>query len=271
METHESDRNIRGFVSDKCFETSRCTKLADKFYAFLLAVLLPIPMIALPCGLGTMAVVEYGLPCVPVVAVTLVVLWCCLRLYWKWILSKLRFCIIFHSDHLQIGRGLAEYRFPYEDIELISLSQDEGSWIKFQRGDKTAKVNLEPARRLVCLQMLSSCCINALFIDEQGREHLPKNPTRPDLTLTTLEHFYRVRTRLYGLASVFMGCMFAGHVWALIAWHNGQFQLDHFKLALSIGLTICYGIMTMAGAFYTRKSWCMATTIHDKRECINVS
>ena len=235
------------------FETKAGTRFADRLYALVLSAALFPLAVFLPFGLALLLADEAGLPVTAVISVAVVIVLLCIRASWKLAVSKLRYCVVFHPDYLQVGRGLARCDLFYEDVEVISLPQtrNQGDWVKVRCGMTTAKVNLTPHDMAECASLLRYCCPNAIVIDEEGREHFPERPTRVDQALLTAERHYRRNTWIFAACGCFIACYVIGAVHVLTRWWNGNLQLDGFDLAkviswlvLTFGATCCFAMLS---------------------------
>jgi hypothetical protein len=106
--------------------------------------------------------------------------------------SRLRFCVVLHPEHLQVGAGYLQLNIPYEEVEMYGYAEKakDNCISVFWHGRRS--IILLPANTLPsCLNSLRERCVNAIFLDRMGREHLPLNPTRPDFSLDTLYRRYR--------------------------------------------------------------------------------
>ena len=214
-----------------CFEMCRATKIADTLLAFVLGSGAFLLAIFAPIGAGA-AAVEAGCPLFAAIAIGLIVVFVAVKLSWRLVLSKLRFCIVFHPNCLQVGRGLARCLIAYDDVEIISLPSrhKHGSWIKIKSRKVKARVVLDPEQIRDCFPWLRHFCSNAIAVDENGREHLPTNPRDPDRTLDAMERHCRRKAWVLLWAGCLFSCMFVGHVWTLTRWWQGKVQVDQFGL-----------------------------------------
>jgi hypothetical protein len=106
--------------------------------------------------------------------------------------SRLRFCVVLHPEHLQVGAGYLQLNMPYEEVEMYGYAEKAKDDCLSVLWHGRRSIILLPARSLPsCFNFLGERCVNAVFLDRMGREHLPRNPTRPDLSLDTLYRHYR--------------------------------------------------------------------------------
>ena len=220
-------------VFGMCFETRRPTRIADKVLAFLLACGTFSLAIFVPFAVGR-AAVDAGCPLIAAVAIGLVMVFVAVKFSWRLVLSKLRFCIVFHPECLQIGRGLAKCLIPYDDVETISLPlrNERGSWIKVGCRKYRARVILDPEQIRGCLSWLRQYSANAIVVDENGREHLLRNPHDADRTLDAMERYFRRKAGVLVWAGCFCGCLFVGQIWTFIQWWQGRLQIDPVHLEM---------------------------------------
>ena len=175
-----------------CFQTSRGRSFADRLYVIFVVATLPPVVIALSIVIVFGVI---GLPLLSGCAVVSVVAVLTLEIGWKWILSRPKCCIVFYTDHLQVGGSLTKFAFSYDQVEIISLpvARAQGSWIRLKCGNRIVRVHLVGRERWNCLWLLRRCCRNAVFVDERGREHLPANPVEIDQTLNALKGHHKRR------------------------------------------------------------------------------
>ena len=155
-----------------------------------------------------------GCPLIAAVAIGLVMVFVAVKFSWRLVLSKLRFCIVFHPECLQIGRGLAKCLIPYDDVETISLPlrNERGSWIKVGCRKYKAQVILDPEEIRGCLSWLRQYSANAIVVDENGRERLPPTHANADRCLDAMEQYFRRKAGVLVWAGFFFGCLFVGQI-----------------------------------------------------------
>jgi hypothetical protein len=178
----------------------------------------------------------------------------------------LRFCIKLFPQYLQIGRGLVQRVFLYEDVDLISL-HDKSSIILRAGKDKTKTVLPTESLR-VCLKTLQAICPNAVIVDFDGTEYLPQYPTLPDKTLLALERRFSRKATLYILCAIWFGIFLIGHCGVIIYWYRGDIKPDNHAI---LGLCICtpaYVIMVFTGIKMAIASLRNASEIHTKRSAV---
>jgi hypothetical protein len=251
---NSSGNHVAKSAPPVCFETSRAASVLDKLFVLIVVsmVLIIVVLMSAAATFGGMALPV--LPgCLAVCSVTFLTTWIC----WKWALTRLRFCVIFHADSLHVGRGPAHTTFPYEEVEIISLAlvRAQGSRIKIKCGRRTAKVYLSGHDLQDCFLLLRQYCSNAIAIDSSGREHLPTNPTDHDKTFAALEFTYKRRIFI----CLLMGLLSAGwcivYVRRLVLGWNGKMQLDGADITHAIEGVIVFGILAPAAVLGTFKSW----------------
>lgn len=225
MDRNANDNSTQQSVVLACFEKRGGSTYVDMAYvAFAVLTIIPIVIVmsAVLAFEGMKVSLLSGL--LIVCTVTVLSTW----ILWRWAVSRLRFCLIFYSDYLQVGRGLAKLVFPYDSVEIISLplTVDEGTFVRVKCGIKSAKVHLSTQEVLECLSLLREYCVNAIFIDSKGREHPPENPSDYDRPLRVLERIYKRRLPF----CIVLGLWFAGvclaSVWHLVSRPNGNLPDD---------------------------------------------
>lgn len=273
MESTELAGNTGESATRICFETGPGTRLADKLYALVLASTLFLLAVFLPFGVALAIAEQAKLPLTPTVAVAVVVTLWSIRVCWKWVASRLPFCMVFHADYLQAGRALARCDFLYNDIEIVSLPQgrDEGCWIKVRCGGTIARVNLTPGQVSECVALLRYCCPNATLVDEEGREHFPENPTHVEQALMSAEEHYARKAWFWGMGGCFFACFLVGGSCTLIGWWRGNLQLDGFAVTRVIFLLACCAVLAYCGFLGAWKSWRTSRRIRDTRRGVPVS
>jgi len=116
--------------------------------------------------------------------------------YFAWsisgVTSRLRFCLILHADCVQLGTGVLRLNIPYEEVEMFGYSQKANNdCLSVHWHGHRSYFYLPRTSLLSCLDLMHKRCVNAVFFDGMGHEHLPLNPTRPDFSLDTLYKHYR--------------------------------------------------------------------------------
>ena len=208
------------------------------------------------------AAVEAGCPLFAAIAIGLIVVFVAVKLSWRLVLSKLRFCIVFHPNCLQVGRGLARCLIAYDDVEIISLAP-AGSAVKIKGGKVNARVVLDPEQVEGCFPWLRRCCSNAVAVDENGREHLPTNPRDPDRTLDAMQRHCRRKAWFFLWGSCYLSCFFVGQVvWMLTQWWQGKIQVNNFGFALVFSRSfIAFGLGAVVLFSMAWKWWRMAARL----------
>jgi hypothetical protein len=179
----------------EAFESPLAVRIEETVFAcleFPLTALMIVVLGAVPGGIVWMLVDPWlG------IVVGIALCWFFYPVAWDGFLGRLRFCIQFHPDRLQVGRRWATRLFPYDLVEKIALPRP--SRVRYQGSkqveitcfDDDTKVYLNDNLLGRCLGLLRERCCNAIFVDEAGREYLPENAIRPDFTLMSLRKHYR--------------------------------------------------------------------------------
>jgi hypothetical protein len=125
---------------------------------------------------------------------------------WKIAVAPLRFCVTLGGDGVAVGRGWLERRFPYREVDFISLPDEKGRFgIAIESAASGAFAYLAQRDEALCVSLLRKRCANAIFVDRGGREHLPEGCDHP---LRALGLLYR-RCRALARGSLFSS-LFAG-------------------------------------------------------------
>jgi hypothetical protein len=122
---------------------------------------------------------------------------------WQETIDRLRFCVIFHTDYLQVGGGLARLDIPYQEVEVFG-------YMKHARSDRVgivwhgsqSLVRLPESSIPQCLAHLRERCANAVYVDRNRREHLPPAPTNAEFTVQSLQRHYRRLSRYWACGLV---------------------------------------------------------------------
>jgi hypothetical protein len=263
--------SLNGFdnIHEIRFESDRRVKIADTIYALIFgsAIFLLNALLAFILSLELNDLAKLPVP----VIISIVAIFFFLGLYccWKLVCSKLRFCLIFTTQHIQVGRGCAKCRFIYEDVDLINghLTND-GGCVRLNCGWNSARVYLPSYSLIECVKLLRRYCNNAVFVDFQGKEYLPQNPTRPAKTLTALEGHYRRKCLFFLLMTILFILIFANFSWELWQWWQGKLNPDAFKKIYLMRMILVWPLFPILGIFsaiYSWKSWQTANEIYDKR------
>jgi hypothetical protein len=264
IRSQESSQHTSAYAAlpvGMCFETCRSRKRDRKIFAVFLSLTLPILAIIFPFALVGLAA-DLGLPLLPAIVVAgVVAIWALWKCY-KFIVSTMRFCIIFDDSHLQVGRGLAKSVFPYEDIDIVYVQAAPIVTVRSRR--KTASVWLAEREVLLSAFSLRALCHNAVFVNAniQSPPLLPTNPSDPDKTLRGLEGHYTRRTLIGGLAICYFLWITAILISVLIQWQNGNMLLRVVLQELLLDLFIGIVLITFGGIAW--RSWRTARTIRGK-------
>ena len=204
MTMDESEKDDLRVIPFVCFETWRFKRTAAKLGALLLipAALLLISVVLYCSWIAVALPLQFA---VPFIAIMGAVVLCIATYCYQRVLLGLRFCVIFHRDYLQVGRGLVRRIFAYEEVDRVQAEREAG--LRIGSGRNTTTVSLDSEEKADCIAVLRQCCPNALFVDEMGREHLPVSPTCPERTLTGIEHHHRRKAWLNALAGCGAGIL----------------------------------------------------------------
>jgi len=179
------------------FTTGRVTRIGAIFIAILFGV---ASLLFVPLGtvLAAGAVVVFGGPEWLAIIAAVVMLMILTPVVWRVVAEQVRFCVVIRPRHVQIGRGLVRRVLRCEDVDEVVLLNDNtdgrGIGVRARRRDCNVRLPLDQARE--CFRALVAACPNAVFQDEDGREYVHANQTRPEKTLLAIErHQYRVGFR----------------------------------------------------------------------------
>jgi hypothetical protein len=252
-----------------CFETDRSTRIAYIIFVSILSLTILSAIIFFAFNLGALAK-RLGLPFPLVVAVYVLLSIFCVHWVWKIICHKLRFCIIFYPQYLQMGRGLVRCAFPYEDIDIVAMNlMKKVSSINIICGGAKARVFLILAQSIECFQLLIRHCKNGIIIDPTGIVHLPRNPNNPSKTFSSLKKHFKEKI-LLNLLCIF--CFGSIAIWltveCLIIWCIGKFQLDANECRL-IEIIVSMYVISVVNIRLAWKSWKTFSYIRDKQNNID--
>jgi hypothetical protein len=149
-----------------------------------------------------------------------------LRFAWNGFLGRLRFCIQLHPDHVQIGRGLACCRFPYELVEMITIQRKEikkANYLEIECMNHEVQVYLPVDSLAECVYLLRNSCNNSIYVDNYGQEHLPTNATRPDFILNNLRNYYLGKIMVWSIASIYTLLLDFHYCVMMYSWMQGKF------------------------------------------------
>jgi hypothetical protein len=223
-----------------CFETPRSIQIEEKIFACV-EFLCFVP-IAILFGIAAGFIIWLLFNIVwPAYLFALFVGIFFLRIVWKGFLSRLCFYIKFHSDHLQIGRGLARCRFPYDLVEMISIQENKlkkAIYVEIECMNKELEVYLQPNSVADCVSMLLKSCNNAIYIDIYGNEYVSANATRPDFTMKNLRNHYIGRIMVCSLVAFFTLLWDLEFCVTMCSWINGKVvALDLYSLTMFVLLS----------------------------------
>ena len=260
-------RQLEAAGAPMSFETWRGRKREARIFALFLGLTIPIIAVVLPLAIVAVAG-EIGLPILPAIAIAGFVAILAIKKCWGWILLPLRFCMIFHPDHLQIGRGLAKCSFSYQDIGLLFLIR--APIVKVGCNNTTVSVWLTPEHKAVCFTILRHLCRNAVLVDERARSHLlPPNPTHPHTTLAALEGHYKRRALIGVLFMGYLLWLVVMLIWGLMQWQNGNVLLRALLQDILLETLVGFILITVGGI--TWQSWRTAREIRRTRNGASAS
>jgi hypothetical protein len=229
------------------FETPRGIKNTEKIFAcieLLCMVALAIIFGAASCFIIWLIFNNVWLACL----IALIVFLFFLRIVWKGFLSHMCFSIQFYPDHLQIGRGLACCRFPYELVEMITvqkINSNKSIAIEIECLNKEVKVYLSPNSLADCVSLLCNSCKNAIYIDICGKEYLPIHTKRPDFILKNLRNHYLGRIIAWTII-FFLALFFDIHTCVMMyAWMHGKF------IAMDLPFLLIFLFLSGAGSVFS--------------------
>lgn len=251
METDTRVQEIECVPPSICFETNTIRRWGAKLVA-LFFILFAVAISGCLC-LCCFAVGQFALPFIILVGATAVALLFFAVYYHRRILPGLRFCVIFHRDHLQVGRVFARQFFLYEEIDRIHASRDASLHVGC--GKTTAAVVLTGQGMQDCITLLRQWCPNAYFVDEAGRGYLPVAPTCPERTLRGVEHHHARQ------AWVFVILALSSVITVLRLWVFGWNVLIFGLLAgLCVCMCLTFALRSWQLARFARRKWIEAPT-----------
>jgi hypothetical protein len=220
-----------------------------------LAVGIPL-MLLLAFGVGFLLFAAVGSVVVGTVGGVLFALFS-VRLVWCDAISRLRFDVIFHEDHVQLGAGLARLLIPCDELEMFGFTREaRADCVGVMWRGQQSLIYLPKTSVVPCLQALRERCVNAIYVDARGEEHLPPHPNRPDLSLQTLYRHCRrfARTSAAAVAvSVPLGLYFAAGVGVCVLEKATRDQMLSYAAALA-GTVVAIPVSLRAYIKSSRKS-----------------
>jgi hypothetical protein len=257
-------------LPEACFETNRSARIAYIILAILISLAFLFTIIPISFTLNAFAN-GIGIPIPLVIASYVLLCFFCIHWAWKIISNRLRFCIIFHPQYLQVGRGLVKCTFPYEDIDIFAMNvTKDSSYIKIICGGAKTRVILISKHSIECLRLLTHHCNNAIFIDTAGSVHLPLNPNNPTKIISSLKRYFKNKILMH-IFCIF--CFGSIAIWltvqCLLIWRIGQFQIDIKEFHLIVIIASMYAI-SMVNIWQAWKSWKTFSYIRDKQNNIDI-
>jgi hypothetical protein len=207
-----------------------------------------------------------ALPIPTALAITCLSMMVTLRILLHWARARLRFCVIFHQDSIQFGRGLSRCFFPYQDVDIIYLISPI---IKVRCGNRTASVCLLHNDVPNCLLLLQRFCPNAVLVDHTMQAHLPDNPPLPQKIVDVVErHYFRIALiRSVGVGYFIL--LFLLLTWGLMQWHNGNLLLKIVLEDVLAKFFVGFCVITLLGIAW--QSWRTVHRIRQKRIELSMS
>ncbi|MCD4726083.1 MAG: hypothetical protein K8R46_00335 [Pirellulales bacterium] len=258
MEMNDFAEDIATIAPLVCYETGRSRRIEARLYALFLALAISL-ITFVPSAAILFQEVKLPLALAITLAGLLVLL--ALTLCRNWILSGLRFCIVFFPDHLQMGRGLARRSFAYEDVDILYALP--GPIFKVRCGKRTAAVFLDVHHKNVCLIHMRHFCPNAVVIDAKSCTLFPANPTRPEKIAAAVEGHFLRKAWIGSFASVYFACICIVLAWGLIDWWKGNVLVGMLLGDVLLRFMVCFLLITILKI--TWYSWRTAARIRRKR------
>jgi hypothetical protein len=237
------------------FETWRGRKNEAKFLALFFGTMVPLIAAILSFGItidGFELPIPYG------IGITCMVVAVVVRVLWRIIRPSLRFCIIFHRDHLQVGRGLAKCVFPYEEVEIVYLQS--APVVAFKCRGAIVSVWLTDTDRLICNIALRQTCRNASYVVCGTERYLL--PTDPRTTLEGLAGYHRRRALGAGLGMCYFACLAIAAIWGLTQWQMGNMLLKAAVEQVLVDALVGVVLLTLGGMAW--RQWRTAHAIRGK-------
>jgi hypothetical protein len=248
------------------FQTSRGIRLAETLFA-IVELAIGLPLIALLiAGIGYL-VYKCCLPFWPLCISCIIGLLFAIygiRFMWEEVIPRFRFSVTFHSNYLQLGRGLARLNIPYEELEMFGYAEKfSKNRLGFLWRGHRVRIQLPTASLPSCLELLHERCVNAVFLDHAGHEHLPQNPSMPHISLLTLYRHYR--GLMFGcigglITAIFSIIYFASGIAACVFGQAPQGQLAVYLFELSAAI-IAVPVSLVAYKHYSNCSQVLSLSI----------
>lgn len=157
------------------FETEARRRSSRASYIFMLKLLVPLFLALMGLATG-IALTGAGLPGVlgGILAVVLMVglPWLAIRAMNR----RLRFVYALKADGLEVGPLKRGWFAPYDEVALIRESHEQDvspdRYLEVIAGARSATVILTRTDVRACAQALAERCPSAVWVDDQGNEHL---------------------------------------------------------------------------------------------------
>jgi hypothetical protein len=240
------------------FETWRSRKIEANILALFFGTTVPLIAAILSLAISLEGV---GLPIPYGIGITCLVVAAVARVLWRVIRPSLQLCVIFHRDHLQIGRGLAKCVFPYEEVEIVYVQS--APVVAFKCCGTIVSVWLTDTDRLICNMALRQTCRNASYV-VCGTERylLPTDPTDPRITLEGLAGYHRRRALGAGLGMCYFAWLAIMAIWGLTQWQMGNMLLKAALEQVLVDALVGTVLITFGGIAW--RQWRAARTIRGR-------
>lgn len=150
--------------------------------------------------------------------------------------------ILLDAENITIGVGPLALVVRYEaveEIQFVPCAQEVGLVLRAKHRFMRIVLSSPDAER--ASTWLGTLCINAVFADSSGREHVSRGRDNPLLVVSTLQRrqWRKVAALLCGALP--FAVLVAGRVWVIAAWLAGDIDLaveDHVFVWMSLGFCL---------------------------------
>ena len=249
------------------FETEARRRSSRASYIFMLKLLVPLFLALMGLGAG-MALTGAGLPGVlgGILAVVLAVglPWLAIRAMNR----RLRFTYTLKADGLEVGPLKRGWFAPYDEVALIRESHEQDvsvdRYLEVIAGSRSATVILTRTDVRACAKALADRCPSAVWVDDQGNEHLSAalkaGRGGPDVVQRALRNMEVLRHRyVQGSVRLIAAAVLAGVVLTYVgAAFLGLVRMDEgLRKGLGISSLFFTGLFGACGFMQVRqlKAW----------------
>ncbi|NQT38801.1 MAG: hypothetical protein HQ581_15000 [Planctomycetes bacterium] len=209
------------------FKTPAGIRTSDIVYAAVFALGAFPLAIVLPVAFGGITIAERVPSWLAVAIEILVILWL-LRMAWRAVAFRLRFCVVFHPEYIRLGGGWARREYPYDAIDEVLDTKPTG--LRIRSAGTVTRVLLRADDVKRCVEILVRLCPYAVFVDSKGDAHIRPDVERTERALFRLERWQRRKASLLAAGTLFFCAGTYGLGSGLVRWWQGEIALDNEKV-----------------------------------------